>query len=180
MAVKAAEMRERGNHSAHGLMHMALIHNRLKHPAIVMDNLNFLLTNGFFYTSLCISHNPHLQIYNSDALCSMPAVVLESLIYSRPGFIEFFPAMDSKFANGKAINILCSTKAVMKALSWDNQTGEYRIQIELLVNQEIKIMFRHRDVKILENGSDLVQTIKRGDQFSVSFKVGELKSFKIM
>lgn len=178
-AVKATEMRERGNESAHGLMHMALIGTRLKNPEIVLDNLYFLLINNFLYSSLFTSHNPNLRIYNSDALCSMPAVVTESLVYSRPGFIEFFPAMDKKFPSGSAKNILCRTQAVVKELKWNNQSGEYYIKIKSLVDQKIKIMFRHRNVRISENGKN-PQTVEKGSSFQVSFKVGEAKMFKVL
>jgi len=159
-------------------MHMALIGTRLKNPAIVLDNLYFLLTHDFLYSSLFTSHNPHQQIYNSDALCSMPAVVLESLVYSRPGFIEFFPAMDKKFPNGKATNILCRTKAVVRELEWNNQTGEYKMKIESLVDQEIQIMFRHRDVQIFEEGKEAVK-ISKGELQKISFRAGETKVFKV-
>ncbi len=177
-AERAAEMRERGNESAHGLMHMALIGTRLKNPEIVLDNLYFLLINNFLYSSLFTSHNPNLHIYNSDALCSMPAVVTESLVYSRPGFIEFFPAMDKKFPNGKATNILCRTKVVVNELEWNNQTGEYNIKIESLTDQYIKIMFRHRDVKISVNGAMPIE-IEKGKTFELSFNAGETKNIKV-
>ena len=177
-AVKAAEMRERGNDSAHGLMHMALIGTRLKNPEIVHDNLYFLLKNNFLYNSLFTSHNPNLQIYNSDALCSMPAVVLESLVYSRPGFIEFFPAMDIKFPKGKASNINCRTKALVKELQWNNKTGEYKISIESQVEQELTIMFRHYNTSISINGEESGEVTK-GEQFKLGFRAGEIKTLKV-
>lgn len=177
-AVKAAEMRERGNESAHGLMHMALIGTRLKNPAIVLDNLYFLLSHDFLYSSLFTSHNPHQQIYNSDALCSMPAVVLESLVYSRPGFIEFFPAMDKKFPSGNATNIRCRSKALVKELRWNNKTGEYYISIESLVNQEVEIMFRHRNVQVSINGAKALET-EKSKPITLSFKKGETKIIEV-
>ena len=174
-AVKAAEMRERGNESAHGLMHMALIGTRLKNPEIVLDNLYFLLSHNFIYSSLFTSHNPNLHIYNSDALCSMPAVVIESLVYSRPGFIEFFPAMNSKFPSGKATNILCRTEAVINELTWNNKLGAYDIKVSSLIDQKIEIMFRHRDVSVSINGQ-ASKKICKGEIFTVSFNAADMKT----
>ena len=50
-----------------------------------------------FTTLLNVNHNPGKngkigEIYNADALFTIPPVAMESLVYSRPGRIELLPA----------------------------------------------------------------------------------------
>jgi len=123
-AVVAAQKRGSGNESAHGLTHMALIGARLKQQDLLYKNLHFILSNNFIYSGLFTSHNPNLQIYNSDALCSFPAVKAEALVYSRPGFIELLPAWSPHFPDGCITNIQCRTRAVIEELNRNNRKGE--------------------------------------------------------
>ena len=95
----------RGNNSAHGLMHGALIASRLKEADKVYNNLLFMLTNNYLFSSLFTSHNPNLHIYNADALNSLPAVILEMLVYSCPGVIELLPACPEKLNKGKITGV---------------------------------------------------------------------------
>ena len=138
----------RGNNSAHGLMHGALIAARLKEADKVYENLLFMLTNNYVFTSLFTSHNPNLDIYNSDALNSLPAAVLEMLVYSRPGVIELLPACSDKIANGKISGVKCRTQATVENLEWDFEKGLVQATIISDVDQEIDLIFRRPNKSI--------------------------------
>lgn len=136
----------RGNNSAHGLMHGALIAARLKEADKVYENLLFMLTNNYVFTSLFTSHNPNLEIYNSDALNSLPAAILEMLVYSRPGVIELLPACSDKMKKGKITGVMCRTQASVENLEWDFEKGLVQATITSKVDQEIELILR-RPVK---------------------------------
>lgn len=176
-ATIAAQKRGSGNESAHGLTHMALIGARLKQPNLVSKNLLFMLSNKFLYRGLFTSHNPNLRIFNSDALCSFPAVIAEALVYSRPGFIELLPAWDSDMAKGKITNIACRTQAVVKALSWNMDEKTIQCTVFSSANQELSFMLRRYDT-LWEYD---VSSVKRGKGalLRVNFKRGETKTFTV-
>ena len=176
-ATIAAQKRGSGNESAHGLTHMALIGARLKQPDLVEKNLRFMLSNKFLYSGLFTSHNPNLRIFNSDALCSFPAVISESLVYSRSGFIELLPAWSDDQANGKITNIPCRTQAVVKELSWDMDAKTLECSIQSLLKQDIELMIRRSD-SVWEEKSK-TYSMEKGKSTMVSFQAGETKIFKI-
>ncbi|MEM6689760.1 MAG: glycoside hydrolase N-terminal domain-containing protein [Planctomycetota bacterium] len=134
----AMEKRGRGNGSAHGLAHSALIGARLKQPELVYGNLLFLLKEDYLYDSLFTSHNPGI-IHNSDALHSIPAVILEMLVYSRPGVIELLPACSREFNRGSVYGVKCRTMATVEKLAWNFDKNELTCQIKSLKDQVISI-----------------------------------------
>ena len=140
--------RGRGNGSAHGLAHMALIGSRLKMDELVYGNLLFMLKNDYVYRGLFTSHNPN-QIFNADMLNSLPAVVMEMLLYSRPGVIELLPACSSKLTKGAITGIKCRTQATVENLEWDFIHKKIKATISSDKNQSIEFMYRKgfKDVK---------------------------------
>ncbi len=178
-AITAMNLRGKGNMSAHGVMHSALIRARLKMPKEVYKNSLFLLTNNFIYNGMFTSHNPNLRIYNSDALCSLPAVILESLIYSKPGLIEILPGWDDRMPAGKVNNVRCRTNALVKELSWDMDKGQVKVKITSGKAQNIKLMLRNRDGILLDTATDSREKLNDNITATISFKAGETKDFII-
>lgn len=140
-AKKAALDRGRGNGSAHGLAHMALIGSRLKMDDLVYGNLLFMLKNDYIYRSLFTSHNPGI-IYNSDMLNSLPAVVMEMLVYSRPGVIELLPACSSRLKSGKIGGVKCRTQATVENLEWNFEERKILAVISSNKDQSVELMYR--------------------------------------
>ncbi len=178
-ATIAAEKRGAGNASAHGLTHMALIGARLKNPSLVSKNLRFLLTNDFLFNGLFTSHNPHLRIFNSDALNSFSAVISEALIYSRPGFIELLPAWDKTLPAGTITNQLCRTQAKVEKLTWNLKKGLIECTISSLKKQDVDIVLRHFDGEWMIHGVSDPVNIKKGEPLKMHFNKGEKKVFRI-
>jgi hypothetical protein len=176
-ATIAAKKRGSGNDSAHGLTHMALIGARLKMPELVKHNLTFLLSNDFLYKGLFTSHNPNLRIFNSDALCSFPAVVSESLVYSRPKMIELLPAWSDQQPAGSISNIPCRTQAEVKELKWDFEKGMIECSILSNKKQTISIINRHFDITWNERPGSEEKYTGRGEAIEVTFEKGETKTF---
>ncbi|GAB3664555.1 glycoside hydrolase N-terminal domain-containing protein [Echinicola sediminis] len=168
----------RGNNSAHGLMHAALIAARLKMGEKVYDNLKFKLRNNYIFTSLFTSHNPDWKIYNADALNSLPAVILEMLVYSRPGVIELLPALDDKLSKGKVSGVKCRTQATVEELEWDFEKGMVKAEISSTKEQEIELFFRKGFTSITDQ-TGKAYTKASAISVKIDFQKGEKKEVKI-
>jgi hypothetical protein len=147
----AAHKRGRGNGSAHGLAHMALIGARLKDAELVYGNLLFMLKNDYILPSLFTYHNPN-RIYNSDMLCSLPAVVMEMLVYSRPGIVELLPALSDRLPTGRVQGILCRGQIHIDSLDWDLLAKRIRVTMTSRKDQTISLMLRRGMTRVQVNG----------------------------
>lgn len=149
----AARMRGQGNGSAHGLMHMALVATRLKDDHIVYSNLKQILEENYVYRSMVTSHNPGV-IYNVDASCSLPAVIMEMLVYSRPGVIELLPALSEKFAKGSIGGVCCRSQALVESLKWNYEAGIIQARLLSQIEQQTTLIVR-RGIQVIEASPDI-------------------------
>jgi alpha-L-fucosidase 2 len=120
-ARRALVLRGDENLSAHGSLHRALCAARLKDAELVEENLGKILGNDMVFRSLMTSHNPGLDIYNADAAHAIPAVILETLVDSRPGVIELFPALPRRWARGRISGVRCRNRVTVAELVWDQE-----------------------------------------------------------
>jgi len=140
-AMLANRKRAQENASAHGVMHRALIAARLKDGYLVYHNLKQILDQGYVNLSLMTNHNPYSG-YFPDALGSLPALMMEMLVYSRPGVVELLPALPAEFPKGTISGVRCRTWARLDKLTWD--VGEKRVEATLssLKDQELDLIVR--------------------------------------
>ncbi len=92
--------------SAHGLIHVALMAARLHDVEKVRTNLDRLSRRRYHFTSLATSHNPNYKIYNLDASLSLPRLLMEMLLFSRPGHLELLPAWPKEYPAGSIKGVL--------------------------------------------------------------------------
>lgn len=118
-ASRALDLRGDESGEAHGAIHRALARARLKDGAGVYGNLRKILGNNMVYRSLMTSHNPNLSIYNADAANSLPAILAEALIYTRPGVLELLPALPDQLAKGTITGVRGRNRIRIDALTWD-------------------------------------------------------------
>ncbi|SMP56175.1 Glycosyl hydrolase family 65, N-terminal domain [Neorhodopirellula lusitana] len=170
-AIVAAQKRGRGNGSAHGLTHMALIAARLKDADLVKGNLRFMLSKGYLLPSLFTFHNPG-RIYNSDMLNALPAVVMEMLVYSKPGEIELLPALSDELESGQISGVGCRNQTVVESLSWDLKNGKVTLQLFSSVDQPMTLRLRRGIASVVDSTDDLVQLSSDGT-IKVSLKAGQ-------
>lgn len=140
-AQMAAHKRGRGNGSAHGLAHMALIGARLKDRDLVYGNLRFMLSNDYLLSSLFTYHNPG-RIYNADMLHSLPAVVIEMLVASKPGEVELLPALSDALPTGKITGVGCRCQTVVERLEWDLPSGKIELTLRSAIDQTLTLRLR--------------------------------------
>jgi alpha-L-fucosidase 2 len=90
----------------HGLMHVALMATRLKDVEKVRINLHRLASRRYFYTNMATSCRPGQKICNLDASLSLPRLLMEMLVFSRPGHIELLPAWPKEYPDGSLRGVL--------------------------------------------------------------------------
>jgi alpha-L-fucosidase 2 len=137
-AKKALELRRPQNYSAHGFMHKALIASRLRMPEMVRSCIAEILTHDFIYPSLATSHYPG-RVYNMDACTSLPTVVMEMLVFSKPGVIELLPALPQELEKGSIRGILCRGGVKVEILWWDVNSGKASARLVSDVQQSVAI-----------------------------------------
>ena len=78
--------------SAHGLIHLALQAARLGDADKVRQNIERFSKRNYLYDGLITSHEPGRAIFNLDAILSFPRLLMEMLVFTKSGYIEFLPA----------------------------------------------------------------------------------------
>ena len=86
--------------SAHGLIHLALQAARLGDADKVRQNIERFSKRNYLYDGLITSHEPGRAIFNLDAILSFPRLLMEMLVFTKSGYIEFLPAWPVGFPDG--------------------------------------------------------------------------------
>lgn len=141
-ARRALELRGDENCSAHGSLHRALAHARLKDGAGVYGNLLKILGNNMVWRSLMTSHNPDLTVYNSDAAHAIPAVLAEALLCTRAGILEILPALPEQWARGTITGVRGRNQATISVLHWDTAARTATLTLTSAVDQTLTVISR--------------------------------------
>ncbi|WP_026556608.1 glycosyl hydrolase family 95 catalytic domain-containing protein [Arthrobacter sp. 35W] len=139
---RALELRGDENYSAHGSLHRALASARLKDGAGVYTNIKKVLGNNMVLPSLMTTHNPGLHIYNSDAANSLPAILAEALIYSRPGMLELLPALPEQLSKGSIQGVRGRNRVLVENLVWDTAARTVQATLTSDINQSLELVCR--------------------------------------
>lgn len=136
--------RKRGQEddSAHGIIHRLFTAIRLKDRVDAFMNLKQLLEHGFINRSLMANHFPYLS-YFPDITGCMPAILVEMVVYSTPGIMEFLPALPGILTKGELKGICSFTFAHIDKIKWDLTQGVIAVDLYSLVNQTITVRYRY-------------------------------------
>jgi len=119
-AKKALDFRAQHNTtSAHGLVHMGLMSARLSDSGKVQLAFDRIAQGNYYFNSMATSHNRDHEIYNLDCAMSFPTLVMQSLIISRPGYVELMPTWPTSLPLGK-ISGLVTQAGVNVDMEWGN------------------------------------------------------------
>jgi alpha-L-fucosidase 2 len=140
-ALLAARKRGQGNASAHGILHRGLAAARLKDPYLVNFDLKQILEQGYVNPSLTTMHNPY-AIPSPDPQGALPTLIMEMLVYSRPGVIGLLPAAPDSLMQGELKGVLCRTQAKIDDLVWNLKTRKIDVTISSRVDQTIELFLR--------------------------------------
>src|SRR5579871_3750108 len=96
----------------------ALAGARLKDCYMVDTELRQLIEQGYFAATLRASHDPW-AFPMPDAQGGVPTIIMEMLLYSRPGVIEVLPALPPGLRQGSIKGMLARTFARIDKLAWN-------------------------------------------------------------
>jgi hypothetical protein len=128
--------------AAYGRCHRALVGARLKDNILVDIQLRQLIEQGYVSNALRCSREPYSWPV-PDAQGGISAIMMEMLVYSRPGVIEVLPALPSTLKNGSIKGMLARTFATINNLSWDMQARTVDVTITSLKKQDITLIARY-------------------------------------
>jgi alpha-L-fucosidase 2 len=160
-ALLAARKRAQGNASAHGILHRGLAAARLKDPYLVNFDLKQLLDQGYVNPALTTMHNPY-AIPSPDPQGGLPTLIMEMLVYSRPGVIGLLPAQPDSLSQGELKGVLCRTQARIDDLTWNLKTGKVDVTISSRVDQTIALFVRNGIESVHAAPGVLVSPVLRG------------------
>jgi len=127
---------------AYARCHRALAGARLKDNILVDVHLRQLIEQGYVSSSMRCSRDPYAGPV-SDAHGGIPAIIMEMLVYSRPGVIEVLPALPSLLEKGSIQGMLTRTFARINNLEWDMQKRTVDMTITSLKNQDVTLVARY-------------------------------------
>jgi alpha-L-fucosidase 2 len=166
---------------AYGRCHRALVGARLKDNIIVDVQLRQLIEQGYYSTALRCSREPY-GIPIPDAQGGIPAIIMEMLLYSRPGVVEVLPALPASLKKGSISGILARTFARINKLNWDMHERTVDITITSLKKQDITLIARYGIDKIstppgilgkFSSGkADCVLHLPEGEAVEIQLKLG--------
>jgi len=138
----ADRKRAQGNASGHGISHRALAAARLKDDYLVNMELKQFLEQGYVGPTFRGSHNPYTPPM-PDQQGSIPTIMMEMILYSRPGVIELLPALPATLTTGNVKGLLARTFAKVDDLTWNMNTRSVDVTITSRQKQDITLIVRH-------------------------------------
>jgi hypothetical protein len=145
--------------AAHGRCHRALVGARLKDRYMVETELRQLIEQGYVANTLRCSHDPW-AFPMPDAQGGIPAIMMEMLLYSRPGVIEVLPALPEWIMKGAIKGMLARTFARIDKLAWDMEAGTVDLKVTSFRNQDVTLIARHGIEKISATAGVLAAGVK--------------------
>ncbi len=122
--------------------HRALVGARLKDNVMVDIQLRQLLEQGYVSATLRCSREPYGGPV-PDAQGGIPAILMEMLLYSRPGVIELLPALPKPLMKGSIRGMLARTFARIDNLAWDMDARTVDMNITSVRSQNLTLIARH-------------------------------------
>jgi alpha-L-fucosidase 2 len=151
--------------------HRALVGARLKDNVIVDIQLRQLLEQGYVSTALRCSREPYGGPV-PDAQGGIPAIVMEMLLYSRPGVIELLPALPETLVRGSIQGMLARTFARIDNLTWNMEVRTVDLSVTSLCSQDVTLIARHGIEEISAPAGVLAAPLKT---VNLQLKIGRRK-----
>jgi len=140
--------------------HRALVGARLKDNVIVDVQLRQLIEQGYVSTALRCSREPY-AVPVPDAHGGIPAIMMEMLLYSRPGVIEVLPALPEMLVKGSISGMLARTFARVDKLAWNMEARTVEMTVTSLRKQDITLIARYGIEEITASSGVLAAPLKR-------------------
>ncbi len=108
---------------------------------MVDTELRQLIEQGYFAATLRASHDPWAWPM-PDAQGGIQTIIMEMLLYSRPGVIEVLPALPPSLEKGSINGMLARTFARVNKLAWDMRARTVDLTVTSVKNQTITLIAR--------------------------------------
>ena len=95
---------------------------------MVDTELRQLIEQGYVATTLRCSHDPW-AFPMPDAQGGIPTIMMEMLLYSRPGVIEVLPALPETLVKGSINGMLARTFARIDKLAWNMEARTVELTV---------------------------------------------------
>lgn len=128
--------------AAHGRCHRALAGARLKDCYMVETELRQLIEQGYFAATIRASHDPW-AFPMPDAQGGVPTIIMEMLLYSRPGVIELLPALPPGLMKGSIQGMLARTFARIDKFAWNMETRSVELEVTSFRKQDVRLIARY-------------------------------------
>jgi hypothetical protein len=163
--------------AAHGRCHRALVGARLKDSYMVDTELRQLIEQGYVASTLRCSHDPYVWPM-PDAQGGILTIIMEMLLYSRPGVIEVLPALPPTLEKGSISGMLARSFARIDNLTWDMQKRSVDLTITSFVKQDITLIARHGIKEVSTTPKVLAAALQPGNA-NIDLHLPEKKAVKI-
>jgi hypothetical protein len=121
-----------------------------------------------------------------DAQGGIPTIMMEMLLYSRPGVIEVLPALPETLVKGSINGMLARSFARVDKLSWNMETRTVELTVTSFRKQDVALIARYGIEEIKASAGVLAAPLKRdaancdlhlpeGKPVSIYLKLGEHK-----
>lgn len=152
--------RSNPDQAAHGYLHRALAHSRLKDGSNAAAMLLDLLPNNYVFRSLMTSHYPDLNTYNADTAHTLPAVLIEMLVDSQPGSavgapggtIELLPALPATLPQGAITGVRTRNQVTVTSMAWNLPALTVTATLTSDITQSITLINR-RGIAAITSGA---------------------------
>ncbi len=145
--------------AAYARCHRALVGARLKDNVIVDVQLRQLMEQGYVSTALRCSREPY-AVPVPDAHGGIPAIVMEMLLYSRPGVIEVLPALPVTIVKGSINGMLARSFARIDKLAWNMETRTVELTVTSFRKQDVTLIARYGIEDITASANVLAAPLK--------------------
>lgn len=160
---------------------------RLKNGEGVRNTLLPLTTVNMIYNSMMMAHNNDMTAaYCTDPVITIPAIQLESLVYSDSNVIELLPAMLPEIASGGTIGgtvgITTRNGGTVSSIEW----SENSVTAKIKNSKDAKLKLSLAYDKITVNGSDVTDkvvsengssyyVIETDDEITVQYDISDIQ-----
>jgi hypothetical protein len=131
-----------GYGTGHGILHAALIAAGLNNSQSLCTNMLRLTQHDFYYNSLASSHNAGHGIFCTDTCNTVPTILMEMLVSSRPGTLELLPALPQSLPEGTISGVKGRNRVTVEKLSWNMGTRLVRCELKSDIDQKITVIER--------------------------------------
>ncbi|MBA7557070.1 hypothetical protein ES705_49803 [subsurface metagenome] len=154
---------------------LSLVAARLKNPSLMWRMLSTFANFPFVNTSFITCHNPGPRIYNLDSTFSMPAVLMEMLVFSEPGMIELLPAIpQDRFIRGTLKGVKARGGITVEQLHRNKTLGRVNVILRSEKAQSVKLRFGIdlRFVNAMDDSDRHRVSYQKKGQWNISLPAG--------